>query len=150
MSAATTEPRRFKLASELDDDERAASRQFGASGKVERAEYIAWRRETLKTERDDLALRERLLREEAETLRTRAGRRTTAALEAMSPEEHIERMALEPGHGDGPAPPVDEKAGALDARAAALEAEAQEIKQHLAEDHGVSVEEHLERLGGNR
>ena len=153
MGDEKTVPRRYAMASEMTDDEREAASVPGASGKVERAEYVRWRREQIKTEREDLALRARLLGEESETLRTRAGGRKMRALESLTVPQHMERQALERAakYGDGPALPVDEKVASWEAQAAELDAEADEIAQHLAEHAPVATpEEHLERIRGNR
>lgn len=131
------EPRRFKLPSELDDIDRAERSRFGATGKVERPEYVKWRRQTLREERDDLTLRGRLLREEAESLETAAAARDMHALEALSPEDHATRFAdrdaaLMRGEA-APPQPVPERSQRQREEAKRLKDEAGEIEQHLAE-----------------
>lgn len=145
-----SEPRRYKLPSELTDDERTSARNaFGGSGRVETDRYIEWRRETLKTEHDDLALRRRLLEEESERLRARAVERQTAALETVTVEEWLERDAAK-GRGEDVELPADERAVKWEARAAELESEAQEIEQHMADGGDVSMAEHIDRIGARR
>ncbi|HEU0025304.1 MAG TPA: hypothetical protein VFQ12_11765 [Thermoleophilaceae bacterium] len=126
------EPRRYKMPSELTADEEASTRAFGSKGRIEREEYRRWRQDVLAGERDDLPLRMRLLEEEAEVLRTRAGGRRTAALEAMSVEDHMARIGAQ-NDGQEPEPLDDDGATGFEADAAELEAQAQEIAQHLAE-----------------
>ena len=79
-----TEPRRYKLPSELNADDREAASRFGAEGRVERDEYRKWRRNVLREERNDLPLRVRLLEEQAEAIRARAADQETAALEELN------------------------------------------------------------------
>src|SRR5689334_18893406 len=88
-----TEPRRFKLPSELSEEERADAERFGLGERhFETERYQRWRRAALKGEHEDLALRARLLREEAQHLRTQAGRRESHA-QNLSPDEWLERDA---------------------------------------------------------
>ena len=132
-------PRRWKLPSEIDDDERQAATLARESSQIERPEYLAWRKAVLENERDDLALRNRLLREEAECLRRRARVRRIGALDALTPEDHAahldairslheeKRAPLRPG--EWPDLP-DAGAAALESRADQLEVEAAEIETY--------------------
>lgn len=122
--AENREPRRWALPSEAE----------GQSGRVERDVYAAWRKATLTDETEDLPLRLRLLEEESQALRTRAGDRTMRGLESLTVQEHMDRMALERDARDGGAAlPVDERAAKWEAQAAELEDEAREVAQYLAE-----------------
>jgi hypothetical protein len=134
------EPRRYKLPSELTDENRAAASRFGGSQhRPERDEYRKWRERTLRDEHDDLVLRERLLRERAELLRTQAAHTAMDALEAVTVEEHDRQLrAVSDAWHKGterPEPPGrSTTAERWQAKAAELEAEADEIVQHLAEE----------------
>jgi hypothetical protein len=131
MSDEPKEPRRYKLPSELTDDDRAAKARLGASGKVERDEYRKWRKRTLASERDDLDLRGRLLHEEAEHQRERAAACKSAAVEGLSIEDHMARAAAKVDGAEVDIP--DGGAAAFEAEAAELDSEAQQIDQFLAE-----------------
>ena len=75
------EPRRWKLPSEYGDEDRANRAGRRSAIRPERQAYIEWREAKLRDERDDLELRQRLLREEAEVLRTQAADAQLDALE---------------------------------------------------------------------
>jgi hypothetical protein len=127
--ADDNEPRRYKLSSEFDDDDRATKSRFGGDGyRPERPEYIEWRKRTLEKEHDDLVLRERLLREQAGMLRTQAAGAAMDALEAVTVGQHSEQL-LAAGEAwrngtEPPAPPgrsgtadkLNEKADGLEPR----------------------------------
>src|SRR4051794_33634977 len=91
----TDEPRRWKLPSELDPDERKATRRLGSSGRVERDEYIQWRHRTLGQERDDVRLRVRLLEEQAGALRNRAAAGKMRAREKLTVADWVARDAVQ-------------------------------------------------------
>jgi hypothetical protein len=130
------EPRRWKLPSELTDDEQAAGSRFGANGRrFERPEYREWREHVLRDERDNLQLRGRLLEEQAEVLRTRAADQKTDVLGKLTAADWIQRdvekgAARETGREPEPLP--DGGAAELEADADRLEAEAGEIANYLA------------------
>ena len=127
-----TEPRRYKLSSEFNADDRAAADRFGAEGKVEREEYRKWRPDMLASERDDLPLRVRLLEEEAKAVRSRSADRQAAALDQLTAADWDARTQAKAQGKDIPVP--DGGAAGFDAEAAELEREAQEITQFIAEN----------------
>jgi hypothetical protein len=138
-------PRRWALPSELDEEEQAAAKRFGGTSRRERREYADWRRTTLAGEHDDLGLRRRLLAEEVESLRRRAGELRTDALDSMSVEDHSAHLdQLRSSHesklgplraGDEPELP-DGGAGELEVRAERLDAERAEIENYGHNLHG--------------
>jgi hypothetical protein len=138
--AEDKEPRRYKMPSELDTDDQAAASRFGGGQHCpERAEYVEWRRRTLENERDDLELRERLLREQVEVLRTQAAGTRMDALEAVSPADYDRHLravqdAWEAGTERPSEPGGSARADKWDAHADQLESEADEIAQHIAEE----------------
>ena len=140
MADETKEPRRFKMERELSDDDRAIKSRFGGDGfRPERDEYVVWRKRVLEDEHDDLALRERLLREQAEVLRTQAAGAKMDALEALTAEDHARHVRAEGDvwfKGTAPPDPIGRSVSAekWTAKADELEAEADEIVAHLAED----------------
>jgi hypothetical protein len=136
MTDESKQPRRFKLPSEFTDDDRAATSRFGASGRrPERDDYVKWRERTLRDEHDDLALRLRLLSEQAEVLRAQAGDQQRDALEQLTVDDHHAHLAAtSEAKEKGVDPPRlgDGGASKLEQQADQLEAEAQEISDHLA------------------
>jgi hypothetical protein len=136
-----TEPRRFKLPSEKNsrvDD-------MSENVEVERDEYVAWRRKTLKNERDDLALRGRLLGEEATTLRDAATRQRTRHLESLTPEDWSKRHLA----GES-APEASQEVQDTIARAAAMEAERDEIATRNAHGAEMTPADHYEQMRADR
>jgi hypothetical protein len=138
MAEDNQEPRRYKLPSEFTDDDRAAASRLASGGRrPERAEYVKWRERTLRYERDDLELRGRLLVEQAEVLRTRAGDQQSDALEALTTEDHHEHLAAtsEAKEKGVDAPQLaDGGASKLERQADEMETEADEIRAHLAQE----------------
>lgn len=136
MADEDRQPRRYKLPSEYNDDDRAFTSRFGGSGRrPERGEYVKWRERTLRDERDDLALLGRLLGEEAEVLRSRASDQQRDALEGLTVEDHHAHLAaISSAKEKGVEAPRLDDGGAskLEQRADEMEAEAQEISEHLA------------------
>jgi hypothetical protein len=115
----------------MTDNERARASRFGADEVLaEREQYKRWRDRVLHDERDDLALRARLLTEQAEALRNRAADLKMDAQEKLTPADWA---AHDQAKADGKQPePLDDRGAAgLEAQAERLEAEAQEIAQHL-------------------
>jgi hypothetical protein len=137
MADDNAEPRRYKLPSEYTDDDRASESRFGGSGRrPERGEYVKWRERTLRDEHDDLALRARLLGEEAEVLRTRAGDQQRNALEELTVEDHHGHLAaISSAREQGAEAPRLDDGGAskLEQRADEMENEAEEIRAYMAE-----------------
>jgi hypothetical protein len=135
------EPRRYKLPREFTDDDRAATSRFGSGSRgrrPERAEYVRWRERTLRDERDDLELRGRLLVEQAEVLRARAGDQQSDAMEALTVDDHHAHLtATQAAKGKGVDPPqlADGGASKLERQADELESEAEEIHNHLAQEN---------------
>jgi hypothetical protein len=138
MTDEHKQPRRYKLPSEYTDDDRAAKRRFGASGRrPERGEYVRWRERTLRDEHDDLELRLRLLGEQAEVLRAQAGDQQRDALEQLTADDHHNHLAAtQTAREKGvDAPQLDDGgASKLEQQAEQLEDEAQEISDHLAQE----------------
>ncbi len=138
MADETQEPRRYKLPSEYSDAERELKGRLGrGEDRLERNEYVRWRERMLRDERDDLGLRQRLLREQAAVLRLRAGDVVRDAREAMTPEDHADHLAaIRAAREEGFDPPdlVDGDGSKLDRQADELEGEADEIQMHLAEE----------------
>jgi hypothetical protein len=138
MADETQEPGRYKLPSGYSDDDRASTSGLGGSSRrPERGEFVRWRERTLRDERDDLALRGRLLGEQAEVLRMRAGDWQTNALEALTVEDHHAHLAaISSAKEKGVDAPRLEDGGAskLEQRADEMENEAQEIRAHLAQE----------------
>ena len=95
----------------------------------------------LENERDDVELRSRLLKEEAERLRGRAGVRRTEVWDAMTPEDHLahldaSRTEMDRGNYHDLPEPSDAGAAQLEDQAQQLEAAAAEIDtfgHHLEE-----------------
>jgi hypothetical protein len=124
-------PRRYKMRTEYSAEDRAAAARFGAKGRPERPEYVKWRTGLLRAEHDDLPLRERLLREQAEAIRSRAADQKTAALSQLTPADWDARGRAKAEGKETPLP--DGGAAGLDADADKLDREAQEVAQFLAE-----------------
>jgi hypothetical protein len=137
------EPRRWALPSE---------RPEGESGRVERDAYVGWRRRKIETEFEDLELRRRLLSEEAEALKERAGHRRMRALERLSPEDWDQQHQAKARGEEVATPDGGERARRDLDRATELEREADEIAQHLAAgaDAAEPVEAIYNRMRGNR
>ena len=90
----------------------------------------------LRDERDDLALRGRLLGEEAEMLRTRAEDQQRDALEELTIEDHNAHLAaISSAKEKGVEAPRldDDGASKLEQRADEMENEAEEIRGYMAE-----------------
>jgi hypothetical protein len=138
MTDDNQEPRRYKLPSEFTDDDRAATSRLGSGGRrPERDEYVTWRERTLRDEHDDLELRGRLLVEQVEVLRARAGGQHSDALEALTVQDHHDHLAAtsEAREKGIDAPQLaDGGASKLERQAEQMEAEADEIHNHLAQE----------------
>lgn len=148
MTPTTLPTRRYKLASELTDDERAQARAFGSDGRVERDEYVAARRRLLAEGVDDPRLELRLLEEEAEALRVDAAERESRALEAVT----VEQWNTEITGGERPKLAGAEKVAKARQEADAMEHRARELEQHLEIERleSVTVQDHLDSIRGGR